>query len=163
MMLLVMRGGRGAGFRAALWGPVAIALLAAAYVAVIPGLWSGGNALHLVLQAERWWRLPLLTVAALPLLVADEIYIRPIRPWWKASLLAFITRAILASCLVTGALTFNRSAGFVVVIAHMLVIVSMALWFAGEFVRRNAQNAFATALFGALVQAWLFAAVFVTK
>jgi hypothetical protein len=160
--LLALRP-RSARIGAAIGGPLAIALLAAAYVALIPGLWAGGNALHLALQAERWWRLPLIAMAVLPLLLADEIYIRPIRPWWKASLLALMTRLILAAFLVTGAVTFNRSAGFLVVITHLIVLFWMLLWFAGEFVNRAVRNAFATALFAALVQAWLFAAVFVLQ
>jgi hypothetical protein len=163
LALLAMRGQRIMGIRSALGIPCAIAILAAAYVIILPGVWAGGNTLHLAPHEARWWRLPLIALAVLPLLIADEIYIRPIRPWWKAATLAFATRMVLAGFLLTGALTFNRSAGFLVVIIHLIVFFWMLLWLLGESINRGTRNSFATALFGAIIQAWLFASVFVTK
>ncbi|HEX4998666.1 MAG TPA: alpha/beta fold hydrolase [Terriglobia bacterium] len=161
--LLVMRGRPARPPGTPFLEASAIALLAAVYVIVAPGLWAGGNALHLAPQEPRWWRLPLIAAALLPLLISDEIHIRPIRPWWKAAAIALATRLMLAAFLVTGALTFNRGSAFVVVVMHLIVALWMVLWFAGEFIYRRTQNPLATALFAAIVQAWIFAAVFVTQ
>jgi hypothetical protein len=49
-----------------------------------------------------------------------------------------------------------------VLIIHLVVLFWIALWIAGEFVRRDTQDSLATAVFGALIQAWIFAAIFIT-
>jgi hypothetical protein len=46
-------------------------------------------------------------------------------------------------------------------IIHFIVLLWMVLWFAGELIRRRTQDPMATAVFTALVQAWVFAAIFV--
>jgi hypothetical protein len=44
---------------------------------------------------------------------------------------------------------------------HFVVLFWVALWLLGELVRRSIQNVVATGIFMAVVQAWVFAAVFV--
>jgi hypothetical protein len=58
-------------------------------------------------------------------------------------------------------MTINLSDAFLVLITHFIVLVWIMLWFVGELVRRRTQNPVATAVFTALVQAWVFAAIFV--
>jgi hypothetical protein len=64
--------------------------------------------------------------------------------------------------IVTGVLTVNRSDAFLVLILHLVVLFWVALWFAAEVVHRHTQDPFATAVFSSIVQAWIFAAMFVT-
>jgi hypothetical protein len=89
------------------------------------------------------------------------VLLRPIRPWWKAAGASALTRVLIAAFVLTGVLTTNRSDAFVGLIIHFIVLFWIALWFAGELVRRNIQNPAATGIFMAVVQAWVFAAVFV--
>ena len=93
--------------------------------------------------------------------IADEVLLRPIRPWWKAAGVAALTRLLIAAFAITGVLTINRSDAFLVLIIHFVVLFWIGLWFAGEWLRRNTQDPLATAIFIAVVQAWVFAAVFV--
>jgi hypothetical protein len=58
-------------------------------------------------------------------------------------------------------MTWNRADAFLVLVTHFIVLLWIALWFVGELVRRRTQDPFATAVFTALVQAWIFAAIFV--
>jgi hypothetical protein len=60
-----------------------------------------------------------------------------------------------------GVLTTSRGNAFLVLIMHFVVLFWIGLWFAGEWFRRNSHDALATAFFTALVQAWIFAAIFV--
>jgi hypothetical protein len=46
-------------------------------------------------------------------------------------------------------------------ITHFIVLLWIVLWFVGELVRRRTQDPMAAAVFTALVQAWVFAAIFV--
>lgn len=149
---------------------ILISLFAASYVLTVAGL-VGSEFVHLtlggpggmsgVLSVGRWWRFIAIAIAVLPLSFADEVLLRPIRPWWKAAGLAALTRILIAAFAVTGVLTMNRSAAFLVLIIHFVVIFWIALWFAGELLRRRTQDPFATAIFTAVVQAWVFAAIFV--
>ena len=47
-------------------------------------------------------------------------------------------------------------------LAGMMLMFWITLWFAAEIVSRRIQNPLASALFAALVQGWMFAAWFVT-
>jgi hypothetical protein len=135
-------------------------LLAAACVIAVVA-YIGMPQLHLMLSYGRWWRFIAIGCAVLPLALADEIILRPIRPWWKAAGAAMLTRLVIAGFVITGVLTFNRSAAFLGLIIHFLVLLWMALWITGELMRRNVQNRFATALFVAVIQAWIYTAMFV--
>jgi hypothetical protein len=97
----------------------------------------------------------------LPLSLADEVLLRPLRPWWKAAGAVLISRVLIAAFVVTGVLTMNRNDAFLILIIHFIVLLWLALWFAGEFLRRKTQDALGTAMFIAVVQAWIFAALFV--
>ena len=109
----------------------------------------------------RWWRFAAIVLAGLPLAFADEVLLRPIRPWWKAAGVAALMRILMAAFIVTGVLTTNRNDAFLVLSVHFIVLLWMVLWFLGELLRRRTQDPLATAVFIAVVQAWVFAAIFV--
>jgi hypothetical protein len=137
------------------------ALALAAYTIAVPGLLVLSHFTHVNLSPGRWWRMLLVAAALLPLSLSDEVYLRPIRPRWKAVAGIVLTRAMLTALVATGALTLNRSAAFLVLLVHLVAIFSVVLWFLAAGIRRHTQDAFATALFMALVQAWFLAATFV--
>lgn len=142
---------------------IPVILFASAYVITIAAV-VGSELVHLTLgglTGGRWWRFIAIAVAVLPLCFADEILLRPIRPWWKAAGVAALTRILIAALAVTGVLTMNRGDAFLVLILHFVVVLWIGLWLAGEVIRRHTQDPLATALFTALVQAWVFAAIFV--
>ena len=139
---------------------ILVSLLAAA--SVIAGVvFIGSELIHLTLSGGRWWLFPAIALAVFPLALADEVLLRPLRPWWKAAGMLVISRLLIAAFVVTGVLTINRSDAFMILIIHFIVLLWIALWFAGEFLRRNTQDPLGTAVFIALLQAWIFAAVFV--
>ena len=144
--------------------PIALlkAAAAAAFVIVVFGLIGGSHVLHVTLSNRRWWRLPWIAIAGFPLLISDELMIRTIYPRWKSIGVAIITRGLLWAFLVSGVLLLNRNDAFLVLIAHLMVLFWMLLWFATGVVHRHTQDPFAAALFAALVEGWAFAAWFVT-
>jgi hypothetical protein len=135
-------------------------LLAAAGVITVAG-YIGAPLAHLHLSSGRWWRFIAIALATLPLSLADEVLLRPIRPWWKAAGAATLTRVLIAAFVLTGVLTTSRNDAFVGLLIHFVVLFWVAMWLVGELVRRNIQNAVGTAVFMAAVQAWVFASVFV--
>lgn len=139
-----------------------IALIAAGYVIVVLGVIVSSNIVHMSLFAGRWWRFPCIAAAGLPLFFADEVVIRALRPRWKSIVVALVTRALLLAFLLVGVLILNRENAFLFLIAPLITLFWIGLWFASGVVQRGTQNAFATALFAALVQGWAFAAWFVT-
>jgi pimeloyl-ACP methyl ester carboxylesterase len=138
------------------------ALLAAAYVIVVLGFAVSSHIVHMSLSGDRWWRFPCIAAAGLPLFFADEAIIRPLRPRWKSILAALVTRALLLAFLLVGVLILDRENAFLFLIAPLITVFWIGLWFASRAVHRGTQNALATALFAALVQGWAFAAWFVT-
>jgi len=50
---------------------------------------------HLTVSDGRWWRFLVMTIALVPLSFSDEVFLRPIRPWWKA---AGVLRPCMTSC-----------------------------------------------------------------
>jgi len=139
-----------------------IAVIAAVYVIVVLGVIVSSNVLHMSLSAGRWWRFPCIAAAGLPLFFADEVVIRALRPRWKSIVAALVTRALLLAFLLVGVLILNRENAFLFLIAPLITMFWIGLWFAAGVLHRGTQNAFATALFAALVQGWAFAAWFVT-
>ena len=139
-----------------------MALSAAAYVIVVLGFIVSSNIVHISLSADRWWRFPCIAAASLPLFLSDELIIRPLHPRWKSIVVALLTRGLLLAFLLVGVLILNREHAFLFLIAPLITVFWIGLWFASGVVHRRAQNAFATALFAALVQGWAFAAWFVT-
>jgi pimeloyl-ACP methyl ester carboxylesterase len=137
-----------------------ISLLAAVFVIAV-AVFIGSELVHLTLSAGQWWRFAAITLAVLPLCVADEVLLRPIRPWWKAAGVSALTRILMWAYIVWGVMTINLSDAFLVLITHFIVLLWIVLWFVAELVRRRTQNPLATAVFTALVQAWVFAAIFV--
>lgn len=137
-----------------------VSLFAAAFVIAV-AIFIGSELVHLTLSAGQWWRFAAITLAVLPLCVADEVLLRPIRPWWKAAGVSALTRILIWAFVVWGVMTWNRADAFLVLVTHFIVLLWIALWFVGELVRRRTQDPFATAVFTALVQAWIFAAIFV--
>jgi hypothetical protein len=149
-------------FRERLHGiPVLISVAAAAYVIAVPGLFVASRFTHILLTGGRWWRFGAIAALSLPFFVADEILIRPIRPQWKSGLTLVLTRAIIWAAVVSSALLWQRNAAFLLLIMHMIVALWILLWLAGGVVYRRTQDPVAAALFIALVQAWLFASLFV--
>ena len=143
-------------------GPYIRAVAAAAFVIAVPGLMVFSRVMHISLSGSRWLRFPIMVAAALPLFIADEMTIRRLRPRWKSAMVEFLTRAVLSALILTGVLAFNRQSGFVVMMIPMLIIFWMCLWFAAGLVHRNTGSPTAAALFAALIQGWVFAALFVT-
>jgi pimeloyl-ACP methyl ester carboxylesterase len=137
-----------------------ISVLAAAFI-IVATVFVGSELAHLTLSPAQWWRFAAISLAVLPLCVADEVLLRPIRPWWKAAALSALTRILIWAYVVWGVMTLNRADAFLVLVAHFIVLLWILLWFVGELVRRRTQDPMATAVFTALVQAWIFAAIFV--
>jgi len=128
---------------------------------IAAAVFIGSQFVHLTLSGGQWWRFAAITLAVLPLCVADEVLLRPLRPWWKAAGISTLTRILIWAYVVWGVTTMNRDDAFLVLITHFIVLLWIALWFLGELVRRRTQDPTATAVFTALVQAWFFAAIFV--
>jgi pimeloyl-ACP methyl ester carboxylesterase len=139
---------------------VLIALLASAYVIALAH-WAVSELAHVALTETRWRRFPLVVALGLPLFIADEFLLRPIPSRWSATVIAFTTRLLLAAIAVSGVLILNRRSGFLVIVAPLITMFWMALWMAGEVVRKRT-DPLATAFFAAVVQAWTFSALFVT-
>jgi len=138
------------------------ATLAAAFVIIVIGFLIVSRALHMSLTDGRWWRFPLFAIAAFPFFMSDELSIRHIRPRWKSEAVALLTRILLLAFLLTGVLTINRGDAFLVLIAPLITIFWIALWFASGVIHRHTQSPLAAAVFAAIVQGWAFAAWFVT-
>jgi pimeloyl-ACP methyl ester carboxylesterase len=141
---------------------IATAMLAAVFVIGVPGFLVVSRALHMSLSDGRWWRFPCFAIAAFPLFMSDELTIRHIQPRWKSEMVALLTRILLLAFLLTGVLTINRGDAFLVLIAPLITVFWIALWFASGVIHRNTQNPIAAAMFAAILQGWAFAAWFVT-
>jgi len=137
------------------------AIGAAAFVIAVPGLIIGSGVLHMMLSGGRWWRFPVIALAALPLFFSDEVLIRRIHPTWKSILTGVLTRGLFVPFLLTGVLIFNRESGLLIMIGPGIAVFWIALWLATGDVHRPTRSAFAAALFAAIVQGWFFAAWFV--
>ena len=160
---LALIAGMGSGWRGpAKAVPYIRATAAALFVIAVPGLLVGSRVLHMSLSDGRWWRFPFITLAGLPLFISDEWMIRRIHPRWKSEALALLTRGLLLAFILTGVLTLNRENAFLVMIAPLMVIFWIMLWFATGVIHRHTQSPIAAALFAALVQGWAFAAWFIT-
>jgi pimeloyl-ACP methyl ester carboxylesterase len=143
-----------------LFSQIHVSIFAAASV-IAAAVFIGSELVHLTLSDGQWWRFAAITLAVLPLCVADEVLLRPLRPWWKAAGISALTRILIWAYVVWGVTTTNRGDAFLVLITHFIVLLWIVLWFVGELVRRRTQDPMATAVFTALVQAWVFAAIFV--
>jgi pimeloyl-ACP methyl ester carboxylesterase len=141
---------------------IATAMLAAVFVIGVPGFLVVSRALHMSLSDGRWWRFPCFAIAAFPLFMSDELAIRHIQPRWKSEMVALLTRILLLAFLLTGVLTINRGDAFVVLIAPLITVFWIALWFASGVIHRHTQSPIAAAMFAAILQGWAFAAWFVT-
>jgi len=133
----------------------------AAACMIAAGVFIGSSLAHMTLSGTRMWIFGAISIAVFPLSLADEVLLRPLRPWWKAAGAAALTRILLGAFVITGVLTMNRSDAFLILITHFIILLWIVLWLVGELVRRRTQDPVATAVFTALVQAWIFAAVFV--
>ena len=137
-----------------------IALGAAAYVVVVIG-WPLAELTHVTLSGSRWWRFPVLVMLGLPLFLSDETLLRPLHPGIKATGAAILTRILLGSIAASGVMILNRESAFLVLLIHMIILFWIALWFAAGWVRGRT-DAVSAALFAAMIQAWIFSALFVT-
>jgi len=139
---------------------VLIALGAAIYVIGL-AYWAGSEVAHISQSGDRWWRFLAMVPLSLPLFLADETLLRPIRSKWKAAGVAVLTRSLFGAVAVSGALIVNREAAFLLLLAHLIVLFWIALWFMGGLVRRQTDPV-AAAVFAAVLQAWMFSALFAT-
>jgi hypothetical protein len=139
-----------------------IAILSAAFMIAIPGLLIASKLAHVSVSGDRWWRLPFMVLAGLPLFYGDEVLVRRLRWGWKSAGVGLITRLLLFLLIVTGVLTLNSENAFLLMILPILLIFWIGLWFATGVVHRHTESPIAAALFAALVQGWVFAAFFVT-
>ncbi len=144
------------------YGVLLTAPFAAAYTVVMFGFIASAHLVHFSLSDNRWWRFPCIAAASLPLFLADEFMIRNLQSRVKSMLTALITRNLLLAFLLVGVLILNRENAFLVLLAPVITLFWIALWFATGVVYRNTQSPVASALFAALVQGWVFAALFVT-
>ena len=156
--LLLWRGRR---FRISRWG-LAVGLAAAAYVIVVFALGIGHRLFHLLPAGEQWFRLPILAAVSFPLFLSDEQSLRGGLSLWRRVGAVILTRFILWASILTGVLLFNESSSFLVLITHFVVVFWLVLWWMAGFVHRATAEPAAAALFAALVQGWVFSALFVT-
>ncbi len=131
-------------------------LIASVYAIGVVGFFAAGAFSRFALSDGRWWRFPVIALAFLPFFYFDEIHTR------ESFITGALTRGVLGSALVMGVLTFNRTAGFLVLMIHLFIVFWIGLWSLAGVVRRRTGSPAAAALFSALVQAWLFAAWFIT-
>jgi pimeloyl-ACP methyl ester carboxylesterase len=142
-------------------GAIAKSLAAAAYVIVFFGLIAGSHLIHMTLPNGRWWRFVLIAAASFPWFLFDESVTRNVGTRWQKAGIGIVTRLLIAACIATGVLLFNRESASVVLLMAVFPFFWTALWFATGLVARQVQNPIAAALFAALVQGWMFAAWFV--
>jgi hypothetical protein len=142
-------------------GAIAKSLAAAAYVIVFLGLITGSHLIHMTLPNGRWWRFVVIAAASFPWFLFDESIIRNVGTRWQNAGIGVVTRLLIAACIVTGVLLFNRESASVVLLMAVFPLFWIALWFATGLVARHVRNPIAAALFAALVQGWMFAAWFV--
>jgi pimeloyl-ACP methyl ester carboxylesterase len=142
-------------------GAIAKSLAAAAYVIVFLGLIAGSHLIHMTLPDGRWWRFFVIAAASFPWFLFDESVTRKVGNRWQNAGIGIVTRLLIAACIVTGVLLFNRESASVVLLMAVFPLFWIALWFATGLVARQVQNPIAAALFAALVQGWMFAAWFV--
>jgi pimeloyl-ACP methyl ester carboxylesterase len=138
-----------------------VGVAAAAYLIGICGGFGGGELFHFTLSEGRPWRFVSIFALSFPLFLADEVLLRPLRPAWKATCVAILTRIALGAVAVSAVLIVNRQSAFLVLLGHLVVLFWIALWFATWAVRKRTDPVTA-ACFAALVQGWGFAAIFVT-
>jgi hypothetical protein len=135
--------------------------LAAGYIIAVMAV-AGTSVMHLIPSGEQWLRFPILAAAGLPLCLHDELALRPHAPWWRAWGMFLLTRLLIWSAVMTGVLLLNTDAAFLVLITHLVVLAWLPLWWLAGLVARGTGEPGAAALFSALVQGWVFAALFVT-
>ena len=140
---------------------VAVGVAGAAYVAIVLLSTVGLELMHLVPSGAQWFRFPVFVAAGLPLALYDEQVLRPVRPWWKRWAMFTLTRALLWAGVVTGTLILSPESSFLVIVMHFFAVGWIVLWSAAGFIARRTGEPAAAALFGTLVQGWVFAAVFV--
>ncbi|PYR81798.1 MAG: hypothetical protein DMG18_15675 [Acidobacteria bacterium] len=113
------------------------------------------------LSGNRWWRFPVIFAAGLPFFASDEWMIRHLEPRWKCIGVALLTRGLLLAFLLAGVLILNRENVFLVLIAPLITLFWIGLWFAAGVVYKSTSDPSASGMFSALVQGWAFAAWFV--
>jgi pimeloyl-ACP methyl ester carboxylesterase len=139
---------------------VLIALGAAVFLVAVT-ISPASELAHLTISGARWWRFLAIALLSFPLFLVDETVLRPVRSKKTAAGVAVVTRLVLAATVVSGALILNRSAAFLLLLIHMVTVFWILLWL-GTGVVRKRTDPVAAALFSAVVQAWIFSALFVT-
>jgi hypothetical protein len=137
-----------------------VALTAAACLLLL-AVWFGGEIAHTAVSGSRWWRFAAVAGMSLPLFLADQLVLGRIRSAWQRAGAAIVSRALLGAVVVSSVLTVHREAAFLLLLTHLVVLFWIGLWFAAVLIRKRT-DPFSAALFAAIVQGWLFAAMFVT-
>ncbi len=140
---------------------LAVAVAAAAYVIVVFGLAIGSSIMDLAPAGTEWLRVPVLAAAAFPLFLHDEQTLGRVRGTAKRWAGFLATRGLLWPIVVTGVLLFDRSESLLVLVMHLVLCFWLVLGSMSTFVARKTGEPAAAALFAALVQAWVFAALWV--
>ena len=161
VLLAGLAGWRGRAVRTRLRATM-IGVAGAAFAILVLTLGVGSYLIHALPSGEQWGRFPILAAASLPLFIADELDLRQIAPAWKRAAVVILTRMILWATLVTGVLFLNTESMFLVMITHLVVLFWFALWWVGGLIRNATGEPVSAAIFSALVQGWVFAALFVT-
>jgi hypothetical protein len=141
--------------------PLLIGVGAAAYVIAVPLLLVISEYMQLRLPGPRLLRFAAMTALALPLFLADEVLIRPIRPRWKGLFAMLVTRGLLGAIVFSAAVRWWDGTLFLGMMMDSVVYFWIGLWFVGSVVHWRTKDPLATAVFMALIQGWLFAALFV--
>ena len=135
---------------------VLLATLAAGYAIGVVGFFAAGVFTRFSLSDGRWWRFSFIALASFPFFYFDELQTR------RSFVTAALARGVLGCAMAMGVLTFERSAAFLVIVTHLMILFWIGLWMLTGVVRRRTGDPLAAAIFASLIQGWLFAAWFIT-
>ena len=125
--------------------------------------WITTEFVHLDLSATRCWRLPWISLSALPFFVLDELVCRRrLQGLSTARIVMFhlSTRFILAIALLLGFFVLRNGQFLVVLILPGLLLASVVCWCLAAWIYQNTGSVAASGLFGALATGWFFSVFF---
>jgi pimeloyl-ACP methyl ester carboxylesterase len=125
--------------------------------------WVTTEFAHLDLIPTRLWRLPWISLGALPFFVLDELVCRRrLQGLSTARIVMFhlSTRFILAIALLLGFFVLRNGQFLVILILPGLLLASLLCWCLAAWIYRNTGSVAASGLFGALATGWFFSVFF---
>ncbi|HET6960976.1 MAG TPA: hypothetical protein VFJ27_00700, partial [Terriglobia bacterium] len=125
--------------------------------------WITTEFVHLDLSATRFWRLPWISLSAVPFFALDELVSRrSLQGLGTARIVMFhlSTRFILAIALLLGFFVLRNGQFLVVLILPGLLLTSLLCWCLAAWIHRNTGSVAASGLFGALATGWFFSVFF---